>query len=253
MSQVASRLERTRRSRVIRSSLHRYRQTGRQRVETFPPRSHRLASALPRVSGRVEAAVRQICLINGTSPENGTVPDNKPASTHCQMLSALNGSRRALYSGMTGKTKLQTDTINSASLKIISESSTFIDDSATVIGVPSALKSINETILSVREMIMDRTPIIISGPDTLMFIRETVIGEGPRTISGPKILISASQILISVMEILISGEPLDSRNQRVADLPSRNTYPRPANTYFHDGDTYFRGPNDYRKGGEDHF
>src|SRR5437867_10546944 len=155
-----------------------------------------------------------------------------------------NGSSRVL--NLEENTVFQTDAINSASLKIISDSSTFMDDSATVIGVPSAPKSINETIFSAREMIMDRTPIIISGPDTLMFIPETFIGEGPRTISGP-------EILISVTEILISGEPPDSGNQRVADLPRENTYLRSANTYFHYGDTYFRGPNDYRKGGEDHF
>jgi len=116
-------------------------------------------------------------------------------------------------------------------LKTIFASSAVTDDSDTIIGTPSAIKPVNDTTFSAREILIDATPIIISGPDTLIFIPDPITDETPA-------IISDSEILISVVQILISGRPADSRNQQVADLPR-------ADTYFRDGDTYFRGGNDY--------
>ncbi len=139
-------------------------------------------------------------------------------------LSLQNGNRRDLYSGIKGKTRLQPNTINSGLLKTIFASSAVTDDSDTIIGTPSAIKPVNDTTFSASEIIIEATPIIISGPDTLIFIPDPITDETPA--------------IISDSEILISGRPADSRNQQVADLPR-------ADTYFRDGDTYFRGGNDY--------
>jgi len=119
-------------------------------------------------------------------------------------------------------------------LKTISASPPVIDDSDTIIGTSSAIKPLNDTTFSVREMTIDATPKIIS----VIFIPRTIIGETPAIISGSKILISVSQILIS-------GRPVESKNQQVADPPH-------GDTYLHDGDKYLRHGDKYRKDATDH-
>src|SRR5207247_3005509 len=167
-------------------------------------------------------------------------PGGRPALRTEDRTSPASGSDKTIRTpGMKRKTKLQTNTINSVSLKTISASPPVIDDSDTIIGTSSAIKPLNDTTFSVRQMTIDATPKIISGPETLIFIPRTIIGETPAIISGSKILISVSQILIS-------GRPVESKNQQVADLPH-------GDTYLHDGDTYLRRGNKYRKDATGHW
>src|SRR5207245_9272615 len=99
---------------------------------------------------------------------------------------------------MKRKTKLQTNAINPVSLTIISPSSTPIDDCETVIAVARTVNSINEMIVSGKEIISGDRQIIISGADRLFFIPDTIVG-------ATRAIVYGSQIGICVVLVLIIG------------------------------------------------
>src|SRR5437762_3178602 len=87
----------------------------------------------------------------------------------------------------------------------ISASSLIMDDAGTIIFLLHTVKSVDESIISTTDMILEVASAIIVAPRITISIRDTIVG-GTLTVIGPlETVISTMETVIGAMEIIISG------------------------------------------------
>src|SRR2546428_821504 len=141
-----------------------------------------------------------------------------------------NGTPRAFWGSMTGKTIGQTQhadrfssdppflrdsflpvfpfnqavvTINSVSLTIIFASSVIVAEGGTVISIPQAINLVNAPIFSITQTIIDRTSPIMSGPDSIIHTQEAVISTVETIISATEMDFFKADAINSVVDTTI--------------------------------------------------